>query len=64
MFQISKATWLKILLFLQLEIYVDQYARTFRANLLGYAQAQIHHSKKTYESLAKLREELEDTPLE
>ena len=41
-----------------MELYVDQYARAFRGNLIGYAEAQIHHSKKAYENLAKLRDQL------
>ena len=47
-----------------MELYVDQYARAFRGNLIGYAEAQIHHSKKAHENLSRLRDELAGTQLD
>lgn len=49
---------------MQIEVYTDQYACAFRANLRSYTQAQIHHSKQSHQTLAKLREELVAIQLE
>lgn len=49
---------------LQIEVYLDQYTRAFKANLTSYAEAQIHHSKQSYQTLSKLKEELVGVQLE
>ncbi len=41
-----------------MEFYTEQYVEAFRGNLLGYAESQIHHSRKTYESLSIIHSEL------
>ena len=44
---------------LQIEVYVDGYTSAFRDSLTAYAQAEIHHSKQTYNNIARLRDELD-----
>ena len=43
---------------LQIEVYKDRYVQAFRANLVSYSEAQIHHSKQSHDTLSKLRDEL------
>jgi len=41
-----------------MEIYNEKYTGRMKANLIGYAEARVAHSKRTYENLSKIRSEL------
>ncbi len=50
--------WVCVCLCVQMEVYTDKYMTRMKANLIGYAEARVAHSKRTYENLGKILSEL------
>lgn len=47
-----------LLLSPQMDLFREEYVKSFKAHLLGYAQSQISNSMKTHENLTRIREQL------
>ena len=41
-----------------MEVYTDKYMTRMKANLIGYAEARVAHSKRTHENLGEILSEL------
>ena len=44
--------------YMQVELYKEKYMNTVKANLIGYTEAKILHSKRTLQNLGKICSEL------
>ena len=51
-------------LFFQIDLFREEYVKSFQGNLVGYAESQISHSKRTRENLTRIRDQLLDVTIE
>lgn len=43
---------------LQISLFKEKYVQCFRGNLIGYADSQLTHSKRTHKNLTAIRDQL------